>query len=260
MIATVPLAALVGGGGLGVIINNGFALQRYGEVLAGGLLVAVLCLVAEGVLAGGATAADARADPRQGRRAARVGRLIGSRSDHDQHRREPRPVARVGASGSNGRWPGLRHRPAPDEESPHARPTYRPDRPCPRSDDARRGLRLARVVLGRHRTRGHEHDVQRQRLGRGVRAASRATPLVVLTDDKHLQQVDNIVPAVNAAAAGENPEIIGVLDSVSAVLDTPTLVGLNKSVDVDRRTSSRGRPGVRHRAGPGQAEQRRATA
>lgn len=62
--------------------------------------------------------------------------------------------------------------------------------------------------------------------------------LVVLTDDKHLQQVDNIVPAVNAAAAGENPDIIGVLDSVSAVLDTPTLVGLNKSVDVDRRTSS----------------------
>lgn len=52
VIATVPLAALVGGGGLGVIINNGFALQRYGEVLAGGLLVAVLCLVAEAVLAG----------------------------------------------------------------------------------------------------------------------------------------------------------------------------------------------------------------
>ncbi|MCB2177158.1 MAG: ABC transporter permease [Actinomycetales bacterium] len=52
VIATVPLAALVGGGGLGVIINNGFALQRYGEVLAGGLLVAALCLVAEGVLAG----------------------------------------------------------------------------------------------------------------------------------------------------------------------------------------------------------------
>lgn len=53
VIATVPLAALVGGGGLGVIINNGFALQRYGQVLAGGVLVAVLCLVAEGVLGWG---------------------------------------------------------------------------------------------------------------------------------------------------------------------------------------------------------------
>ncbi|MDO8107192.1 ABC transporter permease [Isoptericola sp. b441] len=51
VIATIPLAALVGGGGLGVIINNGFALQSYGEVLAGGVLVAVLCLVAEAVLA-----------------------------------------------------------------------------------------------------------------------------------------------------------------------------------------------------------------
>ncbi|MDO8107191.1 glycine betaine ABC transporter substrate-binding protein [Isoptericola sp. b441] len=62
--------------------------------------------------------------------------------------------------------------------------------------------------------------------------------LVVLTDDQHLQQVDNIVPAVNATVAGDNPDIIGVLDSVSTVLDTPTLIGLNKSVDVDRKTSS----------------------
>jgi osmoprotectant transport system permease protein len=51
VIATVPLAALVGGGGLGVIINNGFALQRYGEVLAGGILVAALSLSAEWLLA-----------------------------------------------------------------------------------------------------------------------------------------------------------------------------------------------------------------
>lgn len=53
VIATIPLAALVGGGGLGVIINNGFALQRYGQVLAGGVLVAAVCLIAEAVLAWG---------------------------------------------------------------------------------------------------------------------------------------------------------------------------------------------------------------
>lgn len=53
VVATVPLAALVGGGGLGTIINNGFALQRYGQVLAGGVLVAALCLITEAVLAGG---------------------------------------------------------------------------------------------------------------------------------------------------------------------------------------------------------------
>ncbi|NMR21101.1 ABC transporter permease [Cellulomonas fimi] len=51
VIATVPLAALVGGGGLGPIIITGLATRRFGEVLAGGILVAGLCLLAEGVLA-----------------------------------------------------------------------------------------------------------------------------------------------------------------------------------------------------------------
>ena len=53
VIATVPLAGLVGGGGLGPIIITGLATRRFGEVLAGGILVAGLCLVAEGALAAG---------------------------------------------------------------------------------------------------------------------------------------------------------------------------------------------------------------
>jgi osmoprotectant transport system permease protein len=52
VIATVPLAAFVGGTSLGTVIVTGLALQRYGQVLAGGVLVALLCLVAEGILAG----------------------------------------------------------------------------------------------------------------------------------------------------------------------------------------------------------------
>jgi osmoprotectant transport system substrate-binding protein len=60
--------------------------------------------------------------------------------------------------------------------------------------------------------------------------------LVVLQDDKKLQTVDNIIPAVNADAAQE--PMIAALDAVSAALDTPTLVELNKQVDVDRQTSS----------------------
>lgn len=60
---------------------------------------------------------------------------------------------------------------------------------------------------------------------------------VALSDDKHLQNPDNVIPAVNAAAAAGDPELTSVLDSVSAVLDTPALVGLNKAVDVDRQTS-----------------------
>ena len=62
--------------------------------------------------------------------------------------------------------------------------------------------------------------------------------LVVLADDMLLQTVDNVIPAVNAEAAAASPELIGILDAVSATLDTPTLIGLNKAVDVDRQTSS----------------------
>lgn len=51
VLATVPLAALVGGTSLGSIIVTGMALQRYGQVVAGALLVAVLCLAVEGILA-----------------------------------------------------------------------------------------------------------------------------------------------------------------------------------------------------------------
>ena len=62
--------------------------------------------------------------------------------------------------------------------------------------------------------------------------------LVVLADDQGLQTVDNIVPAVNAAAAAADPAMLPLLDAVSATLDTETLIGLNKAVDVDRQTST----------------------
>jgi osmoprotectant transport system permease protein len=51
VLATVPLAALVGGTSLGTIVVTGFSTQRYGQALAGGLLVAALCLLVEGLLA-----------------------------------------------------------------------------------------------------------------------------------------------------------------------------------------------------------------
>jgi len=58
--------------------------------------------------------------------------------------------------------------------------------------------------------------------------------LVVLEDDKKLQTVDNIIPAVNTKAA---EAALPALDKVSAALDTPKLIALNKSVDVDRKTA-----------------------
>jgi osmoprotectant transport system permease protein len=54
VVATATLAALVNGGGLGTIISQGFGLgiaAGGGQILAGGLLVAVLALLVEGVLA-----------------------------------------------------------------------------------------------------------------------------------------------------------------------------------------------------------------
>lgn len=50
VVATAGLAALVGGGGLGVIISLGFGQQNYGEMIAGAVLVAGLALLTEGVL------------------------------------------------------------------------------------------------------------------------------------------------------------------------------------------------------------------
>jgi osmoprotectant transport system permease protein len=47
VVATATLAALVGGGGLGRIITDGFGQQDRPQILAGGLLVAVLALVTE---------------------------------------------------------------------------------------------------------------------------------------------------------------------------------------------------------------------
>ncbi|WP_326561568.1 glycine betaine ABC transporter substrate-binding protein [Micromonospora sp. NBC_01796] len=58
--------------------------------------------------------------------------------------------------------------------------------------------------------------------------------LVVLDDDKKLQDTDNIIPAINAKAA--KPELVAALDKVSAAVDTPKLIQLNKAVDVDRKT------------------------
>lgn len=58
--------------------------------------------------------------------------------------------------------------------------------------------------------------------------------LVALTDDKNLQNTDNVVPAVNSRTA--SPELLAALNRVSDVLDTPKLIALNKAVDVDRKT------------------------
>jgi osmoprotectant transport system substrate-binding protein len=58
--------------------------------------------------------------------------------------------------------------------------------------------------------------------------------LVVLTDDKGLQNSDNVVAAVNRKKAV--PELLAAVDKVATALDTTKLIGLNKAVDIDRKT------------------------
>lgn len=58
--------------------------------------------------------------------------------------------------------------------------------------------------------------------------------LVVLEDDKKLQNSDNIVAAINKQAA--TPALITAVDKVGAALDTPKLIALNKAVDIDRNS------------------------
>jgi osmoprotectant transport system substrate-binding protein len=70
--------------------------------------------------------------------------------------------------------------------------------------------------------------------GSGGCAPVAGTQLVVLDDDKHLQNTDNVIPAVNSKAA--SPELLAALNKVSAALDTPKLVGLNKATAVDHKT------------------------
>jgi osmoprotectant transport system permease protein len=67
VVATATLAAFVNGGGLGMIISRGFGLglaSGGGQIIAGGLIVIVLCLALEGILA----VAERLATPRPLRR------------------------------------------------------------------------------------------------------------------------------------------------------------------------------------------------
>jgi ABC-type proline/glycine betaine transport system permease subunit/glycine betaine/choline ABC-type transport system substrate-binding protein len=60
-----------------------------------------------------------------------------------------------------------------------------------------------------------------------------ALDLVVLEDDKALQTVDNLVPALSERAA--TPQNVAVLNRLAATLTTEDLIELNRQVDIERR-------------------------
>src|SRR5947199_804887 len=57
--------------------------------------------------------------------------------------------------------------------------------------------------------------------------------LVVLEDDKHLENADNVVPIIRTKVATD--EVKGILNKISANLDTKTLVTLNGQVELNHQ-------------------------
>jgi osmoprotectant transport system substrate-binding protein len=68
----------------------------------------------------------------------------------------------------------------------------------------------------------------------GGNASSAGDQLVVLTDDQHLQTVDNVVPVVNLKV--DSSALEQALNNVSKVLTTDELLVMNKSADIDRKS------------------------
>ena len=62
--------------------------------------------------------------------------------------------------------------------------------------------------------------------------AVEARNFVILEDDKHLQNADNVVPILRTQKV--NDEIKGIWNSISAKLTTADLVSMNKKADVDK--------------------------
>jgi osmoprotectant transport system substrate-binding protein len=62
--------------------------------------------------------------------------------------------------------------------------------------------------------------------------------LVVLDDDKGLQNADNLVPVVHAAGPAGTEEVAQVLNELSATLTTEDLAELNRRVDEERQQAA----------------------
>jgi osmoprotectant transport system substrate-binding protein len=65
-----------------------------------------------------------------------------------------------------------------------------------------------------------------------------AQGLVVLEDDKQLQNADNLVPVVNAEGPAGSDEVAEILNGLSEVLTTDDLAELNRRVDEEREQAA----------------------
>ncbi len=81
---------------------------------------------------------------------------------------------------------------------------------------------------------GGDSDTPSSNGGEDTAASSAGEELVVLEDDEGLQTVDNIAAAVNAEALTD--PLRQAIEKVTGALTTDDLVGLNRQVDLERKT------------------------
>jgi len=60
-----------------------------------------------------------------------------------------------------------------------------------------------------------------------------AKDFVVLEDDRHLQNADNVIPIIRASAASE--DVVSLLSDISSKLTTQALIELNQSLQLDHQ-------------------------
>jgi len=60
--------------------------------------------------------------------------------------------------------------------------------------------------------------------------------LVILTDDKHIQPAQNLVPAIGSDFLKANPQVATILNKVMAQMTTRALTQLNFDVTVNRQS------------------------
>jgi len=60
--------------------------------------------------------------------------------------------------------------------------------------------------------------------------------LVLLTDDQHLQNADNLIPIVNSKALADHPQIKDAINPLASTLTTADLASLDNKVDGERQT------------------------
>lgn len=116
-----------------------------------------------------------------------------------------------------------------------------PDRPfCKPGLEKTYGIKIAKILPLGFDSIPVKQAVKSGKAQLGLVATTDATlsdfGLVVLTDDQHLQNADNLIPIVNSKVLTEHPQIADAINPLASVLSTDDLATLNNKVDGERQT------------------------